>query len=280
MDRFINKTRKFDEYSNTNQVVCLWGPVGCGKTTWAKKNLDYIEIDEELLKSKDNTLEFINRIKSFNRHVLIDNYDGLTNLPGAQFFMKPVTQWCTFLVSNKPIDGVINREVNLTKRPVIFHCLDDFSEPVHIVNRHLTTVCPRIELIDKIYCEHGNMMGYVHENYTSADTEIVNTIHSLSDASIFDSHMYDGNWDLMPYFVNSACAIPAQLLQGHVTTNKQASMWTKHMNSCMRLKQFKESRMHLDVVDFLHRTGTKLKFYTLNKPNGRRRKTEHSKGKK
>lgn len=280
MDRFIKKIRKLDEYSNTCQVVCLWGPVGTGKTTWAKENLDYIEIDEELLKSKDNTIEFVNRIKNLHRHVLIDNYDGLLNLPGASFFNKPVTKWCTFLISNKPIEGVVNREINTCKRPVIFHHLDDFTEPIHIVDRHLRNEIPRLELIDKIHSEHGNMMGYVHENYTSSNCTLetmFQIVHSLSDASIIDYHMYDGIWDLMPHFVNSACAIPAHLLRGTVTENKQASFWTKHMNTCMRMKQFKESRMNLDVVDFMHRTGTKLKFYTLNKSNGRRRKSEHKK---
>ncbi len=280
MDRFINKPRKFDEYSNTCQVVCLHGPIGAGKTTWAKENLEYIEVDEELLKSKDNTIEFINRIKNLPTHVLIDNYDGLTNLPGASFFMSPVTKWCTFLISNKPIEGVINREINVCKRPVLFHHLDDFTDPIHIVDRHLKTTIPRLELIDRIHSEHGNMMGYVHENYTSSNCSLdtlFNVIHSLSDASLIDSHMYDGNWELMPHFINSACAVPSHLLEGSVTENKQASFWTKHMNTCMRMKQFKESRLSLDVVDFMHRTGNKLKFYTLNKPNGRRRKSEHRK---
>lgn len=283
MDRFMNKPRKFDEYSNTCQVVCLHGPVGTGKTTWAKENLEYIEIDEELLKSKDNTIEFINRIKNLSRHVLIDNYDGLVNLPGASFFLTPVTKWCTFLISNAPMEGVTNREINLYKRPVLFHHLDDFTDPINIVDRHLKNIIPRTELIDKIHSEHGNMMGYVHENYTSSNCSLdtmFNVIHSLSDASIINSYMYEGNWELMPYFVNSACAIPSQLLEGSVTENKQASVWTKHMNRCMRIKQFKEFGKPLDVVDFLHHHGTKLKFYTLNKPNGRRRKPEHKKSSK
>lgn len=276
MDRFINKPRKFDEYYDTCQVVCIHGPVGSGKTTWAKENLDYIEIDEEHLKSKEMSLSFIDKVKNLKKHVLIDNYDGLCSLPGASLFLKPVTKCCTFLVSNKPIDGVTNREINISTRPVLFNHLDDFSEPIQIVHRHLTSITPRLELIDKIHCEHGNMIGYVHENYTSANPtldQICKAITSMSDASVIDSYMYDGNWELMPYFINSACAIPCTILSGRVTSSKQASLWTKYMNTCMRMKQFKESRLSLDVVDFMSRTGTKLKFYTVNKTNGRRRRT-------
>ena len=276
MDRFINKHRKFDEYYDTCQVVCLHGPVGSGKTTWAKNHLDYIEIDEEQLKSKEVSLALIDRIKTLKRHILIDNYDGMSNLPGAPLFLKPVTKCCTFLISNKPIVGVTNREINVCSRPVLFNHLDDFSEPIQIVHRHMTSQIPRMELIDKIHCEHGNMIGYVHENYTSADSTLEDAckiLHSMSDASMVDCHMYDGNWELMPFFVNSACAIPCNILNGRVTSKKQASAWTKHMNTCMRLKQFKESRLNLDVVDFMSRTGTKLKFYMINKTNGRRRKS-------
>lgn len=282
MDRFINKPRKFDEYSNTNQVVCLHGPVGSGKTTWVKKHLDYIEIDEETLKNKESTLNFIERVKNLKTHVLIDNFDGLLNLPGSSYFMTPVTKWCTFLVSNSPLQGVTNREINIHKRPVLFHALDDFTDPIQIMKKHLTHDIGRLELVDKIHCEHGNMLGFVHENYTSSNismSDVCRVIESMGDASIIDNHMYEGNWDLMPYFVNSACMIPCRLISGSATSDNQASMWTKHMNACMKQKQFRESRLNLDTVDFMHRTGTKLKFYTINKPNGRRRKTEHKKGK-
>lgn len=127
-------------------------------------------------------------------------------------------------------------------------------------------------LVDELYCEHGNIMGFVHENYTSAVCDYADVMHSLSDASVFDEKMYGGAWELMPYFINSACAIPCALIDGSAKSTNQASLWTRHMNACMRKKQFKESQLDLDTVDFMSRTGNPLKFYNIDNKNGKRRR--------
>jgi hypothetical protein len=283
MDRFIIKPRKKDQFYNTSQVVCIYGPIGCGKTTWVKENLDFIEVDEGILKSKETTCEFIERVKYQKRHILVDNFDGMLNLPGAGYFTKPVTKFCTFLVSTYYIEGTVPYKFEGPDyRRLTFSDYaepDKFIEPSDIVKLHMTNDRPRLELLDKINCEHGNMLGFIHENYTSADPSLDDvcriSLH-MSDANITDSHMYDGNWELMPFFVNSACAMTCQILRGNVSTFSQATIWTKHMNACMRMKQFKESRLDLDTVDFMSRTGTLLKFYNIDNKNGkRRRKAKH-----
>lgn len=280
MDRFILKHKNFnDEYSNLQNVYCVYGGTGSGKTSWIRDHVkNFIEIDDDVLKSKDATLEFIERIKLQKIHVVIDNFDPAA--PGSQFFIKqPVTKLgCTFLVSNRPIPGVPNT-VHLSggdRRKVLFDKPDVFNDPIDIMKTHLTTGgIPRLPLIDELCCEHGNLMGFVHENYTSSSSscsEHAEICMHLSDASLIDSKMYDGGWALMPFFINSACAIPSKLLDGSVATENQASMWTKHMNACMHKKQFRETRLDLDTVDFMSRTGTPLKFYNIDNKNGKRRR--------
>lgn len=277
MDRFILKHKKFDDdYSSLRNVYNIYGATGSGKTTWIKNNVqNYIEIDDDILKSKESTLEFIDRLKTQSKHIVIDNFD--VSAPGSSFFMKaPVTKvGCTFLVSTKPISGVphtIHIE-GKDRRNVLFDKPDVFNDPIDVIKTHLSTPrMNRIQLIDELFCEHGNLMGFVHENYTSAKCDYATVMQNLSDASLIDYKMYDGGWGLMPFFINSACAFPCSIINGSATKFNQASFWTKHMNACMHKKQFRESRLDLDTVDFMSRTGTPLKFYNIDNKNGKRRR--------
>jgi hypothetical protein len=284
MDRFIYKHTKFeDEFSNTSQVFCVFGPTGCGKTKWVTDHLkNYIEIDDDILRNKDSTLDFINRVKIQRTHIVIDNFDNLLSSPGAAYFLKPVTKLCTFLVSTKFIESTVPIELTgPDHRRSHFKEYDDpdtFNDPIDIIKTHMTTPGMKHSgLVDKLYCEHGNIMGFVHENCTSSKGDLARVLHNLSDANVFDDKMYGGAWELMPYFINSACALPCLYIDGTTGTTSQASMWTKHMNACMRKKQFKESRLDLDTVDFMSRTGNPLKFYNIDNKNGkRRRRAKHN----
>ena len=286
MDRYTHRCRKNDQFSNTNQVICIFGPIGCGKTTWVHANLDFIEVTEYILKSKETTLEFISRIKDLNRHVLIDNFDGMIDYQGSPYFTKPVTKACTILVSTHYIEDTVPFELKgIDLRQSKFKeqgwdAIDNFMEPSEIIKRHLTSKQDNVTLLDNIHCEHGNVLGLIHENYPSSEQSLETmskVMMSLSDATFIDDHMYTGSWDLMPYFVAVGCAIPCNFLQGSVKTFTPATIWTKHMNMCTRKKLFKASGLDLDTVDFKSRTGTVLKFYSFNKKNGRRgtRKDSH-----
>lgn len=280
MDRFVIKHIKEDQFSNACQVVCIYGPVGCGKTEWAKQNLSFIEIDESVLRSKESAMEFIDRVKHLRRNVLIDNFDGLVNSPGAQLFLKPVTKSSTILISKHWIPGTVPLELkgpDLRQKKIGFHAMDSFDDQTEIIKKHMSTPgIPRVELIQKIQSEHGNIMGIVHENAMSDSPEL---LHSLSDAALIDAKMYDGGeWELMPYFINSACCIPCTIINGTLGEMRPATSWTKYMNACMNAKLFKESRLTLDEADFLVRTGqAQLKFYNLKKTNGERRRKTTSK---
>ena len=257
MYAFMNRPRKNDRFVDTCQVVCVFGPVGCGKTTWLHANVDFIEIDEDVLKSKDGALDFIDRVKHLKRNILIDNFDGLLNRPGASLFLKPVTKSSTILVSTKYIEGTVPFEMvgpDRRQQAIGFHAKDVIHDPINVMKTYMSTkISSKMPLLDIISSEHGNVMGFVHENYISGkitlDT-INNIIQSLSDASLFDSKMYDGGWYLMPYFLTSACVLPAVYIDGTTTTSRPATIWTKHMSMCMHQKLLKASRLTIDEVDF------------------------------
>jgi hypothetical protein len=275
MYAFMNRPRKNDRFIDTCQVVCVFGPVGCGKTTWLHANVDFIEIDEDVLKSKDGALDFIDRVKNLKRNILIDNFDGLLNRPGASLFLKPVSKSSTILVSTKNIEGTTPFEMSGPDRrqqSIGFHNKDVIHDPINVMKTYMSTKMPsKLPLLDIISAEHGNVMVFVHENYIS-DTMTHDTINhiiqSLSDAALFDSKMYDGEWYLMSYFLTTGCVLPNLYIDGNVKIFKPASLWTKFMSTCMHQKLFKATRLTIDEVDFHSRVlhdKSVSKFYNFRK---------------
>ena len=275
MDRFMNRPIKNVAFTDTCQVVCVFGPIGCGKTKWVHENVDFIEIDEDILRSKESALDFIERVKNIKRNILIDNFDGLVNRPGASYFLKPVSKSSTILVSTKYIEGTVPFELTGPDRrqeSIGFHNKDSFHEPIEIMKTYMSTKThTKLPLLDLISSEHGNVMGFVHENYISGKMtpdKMNKILQSLSDASLFDSKMYNGEWQLMPYFLNFACVSPCVSIDGTVKKFRPATTWTKYMSACMHQKLFKASGLTLDEVDY--KSGilgdkTIMKFYNFRK---------------
>jgi hypothetical protein len=266
MDRFILPCIKKDMYLDAHRVVCVYGPTGCGKTTWVKDNLHYIEIDDYILRSKEASLDFIERVKCLKRNILIDNFDP--SLPGAALFIDaPVSKGSTILVSRTYIPGTLPHEMSgpdYRQMSIGVDAMDAFEDYPDIIRRHLTTrgtTIKHIDLLRAIQSEHGNVMGIVHENVNILDPLI---FQSFSDADIIDTKMYsDGDWNLLPFFIHSGCVIPCIIIDGSVRTKlRPATLWTKHMNVCMNMKLFRGTRLHIDVIDFLAKT-TKFKFYKM-----------------
>jgi hypothetical protein len=57
--------------------------------------------------------------------------------------------------------------------------------------------------------EHGHVCDVIHGNYLSVKSEAHEEIaESLSVADTYDTRMYKGDWEFMPYYVASGIAIP------------------------------------------------------------------------
>lgn len=107
--------------------------------------------------------------------------------------------------------------------------------------------------------EHGHCWDMFHENcLKSKEAKVGSVSLSFSDADLFDTYMYDGYWELMPYFVNSALVIPNGNI-GRIKREKitPGSSWSKHGNYCMRrnkLRSIRErnSSLGMDELLLLH----------------------------
>ena len=259
----------------------MLGKTGIGKTYAVHRALqgNYIELTEEILKSKQTTVDFLERLASSETHVVLDEYESLHNLIGIREITKPPSAGKFIIISQIPIENKFDFEIVVYDFPVptpeeikkiapgatedliksskgdlrkVLNGLsfksdvyDDFMGPKQFISSLVskdTNVSP-MDYIGYIVAEPGNMVAILQENYASArGVDLVKVSESFSDAQVFEDKMYEGSWELMKYYIVCGCVIPAVEI-GHRLSNdkiRPGSMWTKHQNTCMRKKKIQK----------------------------------------
>jgi len=90
--------------------------------------------------------------------------------------------------------------------------------------------------------EHGHVCDVIHGNYLSTKSEAhASIVDSLSVADTYDTRMYKGDWEFMPYYVTTGIAIPKYHMESQLDqeTIKPGSAWTKYGNFRMRQQKLK-----------------------------------------
>ena len=109
--------------------------------------------------------------------------------------------------------------------------------------------------------EHGHTQDLIFTNYRCDSIEdCARVAHYMSEADVWDGHIYAGNWDFLPYFANQACVMPARVV-GNTLDYKSlrpGSSWTKHYNFKMRekhvenfLRRNNSSNFDIDFFSYL-----------------------------
>lgn len=242
MDRFITKVPKSSSiFDEAKTAVCVWGPYGCGKTTWVRENLKPLEIDY------DDPGEFMSKVGS--RWVLIDNFDSLDKAFAA-WFSRPRTVY----INPVPIDGLWNHEHHNKKNlRGLFGTRDIHMDPKDYLRLQMTSKLNPLDAIYKCGSEHGNGIGIVFENYPSVCSldESLELLDSLSIASVIDKRIYSSHWDgeSFKYLNHFAFAKPLSLIAGRFTGDLlPATVWSKYLNICMKRKKLKEAGLDFETV--------------------------------
>lgn len=297
MDRILKFKREKQsgdlyELIKANNFVYIWGKTGTGKTHAVKKAYPQcIEIDSSILKSKQGTIDFLQRLKTSAEAILIDDYESVEDLIGMREIDGPVSRGPLIIVGHnegcsvgKPhvykfpqmppneieklvkcpesaraaidCDGDIRYFINL--------CLygsskkDDFMSAKQVIHSliHVDGTRNPVSLIGEFLDEHGNMLGMIQENYVHSPTaDPVLVSEALSLADIIDSKIYEGSWDSMCYFYNQGILLPAYHIGHSLQEIRTASIWTKSLNIRMREKKIREinnKNMHVSMDhDFL-----------------------------
>jgi len=281
-DREIKEITSLLE-NGTNVFLC--GAAGVGKTYILNKILDEsnsIELYDEVLQKKDL---FLSTIKNSNMYAYIDDYESDTAyksivetvcngghitkkpllvtsknvhmLPNFKLVFvpkrKPETiQW---LNKNHPRSKIASEQCkgNIGNYFSYLEFSDDkdiFKSPKEIIE-DLLCIPGTIDINETIH-EHGHVWGSVHENYLGTDTDHYDKImDSLVHADLYDTELYKGEWDFMPYFVLNAIKIPKIYMKNLLEKDaiRPGSAWTKYGNQKMREQKIRsiQVRSHTNM---------------------------------
>lgn len=247
---------------NKNVIIC--GPHGCGKShllnqvidpdavIWLDKKVDISEMqsiiciedyDAEPLLYKTIIDEIAERGSPTGRSVLVTT-SSVYMLPNFEtIILKPATIEQLLRISpneNAAIraKGSIRNFLNYIQN---YDEVDIFQTPKEYVASILCDKGPFNW--NGTLSEHGHIWDTIHENYIdSKGVDILRAIHGISWADVFDGIIYEGHWELLPYFIHVGIQTPKCALGKPLDPNKirSGSSWTKFGNYKMRLRKFNE----------------------------------------
>lgn len=253
--------------------MCILGRTGVGKTWRVHTGLDhFIELTADILRSKHDTLNFLERVKNSPSPIFLDEYETVSDLAGLReitqipsrglfvvasqipvnFCFEIVTWECPVLGPAEiqkafpNVDGTLIEKCKgnlwLLKHKHSDAC-DDFQSPKEFIKSLVTTHNP-VDYVGAVWAEPGNCVSILQENYIDVKTSDLNFLcrvsESFSDADVFDSKIYEGNWDLAPYHALTGYIIPAIEIGHRLGPDlRPGSLWTKYQNTCMRSKRIR-----------------------------------------
>jgi hypothetical protein len=275
MDRYLAKAlqKNAHEFTKRGQAVCVMGKSGIGKT-WTVRNelCPCIELTSEILKSKQDTVDFLNKIHGTNTPVIIDEYECIYDLVGLREITGPPTNGIFVVISQIPVKfsfeietydfpvpgpDVIRSLFPTASEHVIATCggdlrrvrqsltftsdaRDDFMGPKEFVT-YLVSKGSNAKPVDYIghpIQEPGNIASILHENYPDSKGNLEVISNYMSVADIIETRVYNGDWELLSYFNLWGCLLPAQEINHTLGKNlRPGSTWTKYQNMCMRHKK-------------------------------------------
>jgi hypothetical protein len=305
MDRFLKKrVQKINGgFTELGPCVCVLGKTGIGKT-WSVRTAfggNYVELTPDILKSKQGTIDMLERLASSDTPVVLDEFEAVCDLVGIREITGPPSRGQFVIVSQIPIDSKFDFKIQTYMHPVptpadlrriVPNASDDLIEKsggdIRYVLRGMTfksddpdAFMTTREFVASLvsknsdksplsyigYSSHepGNMVAIIQENYPDArGVNIAEVANHISEAEMFETKMYEGDWHLMPYYTLAGCIAPAVAIGHRLNPDKirPGSSWTKHQNICMRQKKLRaicdrvpEKHLDYDTLMLLRRMG-------------------------
>lgn len=253
MDRFLTtRQQKCESLIFANgKITCVWGRPGSGKTTRLKREFEHmIVMDPEVLKSKQSTLDFFERLRGTHVPIVFEDWEAIQDLIGIRELTGPVSPYSpTVIVAHKPVK-ITNDTVCIEwsgedlRRRELDGDPDVFETPKEYVHRLMRGNWQGVRPGDIVH-EHGHVWSIVQENYpdrVKGDLDTAARIAELmSEADIIDTDVYEqSDWGIvLALFTLVACIYPCRLLKSMKSEPRTGSFWTKYQNACKREKNIK-----------------------------------------
>ena len=244
-------------------VTCVHGRPGIGKTYMVEKELPgAVHVDHTILKSKNTTLDFFERLSYTDAPVIIDEWESIADLIGVREITGPVSKGPLVLIAHEAvkvtpttilyempimtpsdIEKLAPKHPNAKKlaeacrgdvrsflRSLMYtsDTPDAFKTPRQIVTDLVTNTRPDYYLSHTLH-EHGYVWSMIQENYVDAKGLTLDAASEIAEnmslADMYDTKIYaDGAWDnLMPYFVLHGCVKPCQVMKQKLNDAKLRS---------------------------------------------------------
>ena len=285
----VDELKQIKDHIKNNKNVFIYGCVGSGKTHLLKilfNDKNSINIEPEDIKSG-----MFDLLRGTEKHIIIEDYskdiinlkkviesvsDGekITNgsivVTTSQFSLYPnfenvniipkIPEMFVELVKDKKdIDHItsIAKKANGNIRDFFDYLggsdiKDIFKNSKDFIVDVLCTH-EKVEMFDHT-SEHGHIWDVFQENYVnSKKVNIAACSDSFSITDIFDTEMYRGTWDLMPYFILNSVVIPKYHMGELINISKirPGKCWTKYGNYKMRRHKLEEiitdSKTNIDI---------------------------------
>mgnify|MGYP003349376930 CR=1 FL=1 len=83
------------------RAVCILGKSGIGKTWTVADTFQghFIDLDADILKTKQKTVDFLERVRYSDLPVVIDEYESLSDLVGLWEIKEPPSQGQFIIIS-------------------------------------------------------------------------------------------------------------------------------------------------------------------------------------
>lgn len=269
--------KELETYVRDGKNVFVCGPTGVGKTHLVSMLLDGDNSIELALEDVSSKSVFLDVIRGTSKHILIENYEssqyGFKTLIDRVSDGKDITNGSLVVVTTDVCLGYPNFETLVIPRPTIDQLVSinskEGAEVAALASRgDIRAFRNALENYDKkdrfktskefitdILCsdepigfqesltEHGNIWNIFQENYVnSKGVDCVRCAHAFADADIYDVEIYQGQWELMPYFSLHAVTIPHMYLGQRLNRDKlrPGSCWTKYGNYKMRYQKYRD----------------------------------------
>lgn len=231
MDRFLKnqKVKKPPQDFTTAEVICVWGPEGIGKT-WLAEQTGGVHLTEEVLRAKQSTLEFLERMRSSDQAVILDDFESVKDLVGLRELTGCPSRAQMFITARAPIKltfPVLNHEYPVPTPEKIIKIIN-FLKPGTDESRlsklaaeakgSIRYVLNEIDFqsdqrdffqepkkdLEMLFCkgsghrgdhihEHGYSWAVVQENYPDGNLtleQIAELATDMTDVDIIDERMY------------------------------------------------------------------------------------------